>query len=205
MGVSLLSNVGLAELIAQSPEEYVSIAVELTGDLSRLAEMRRTMRPRMQASGLMDASRFAGNVEAAYRQMWRNWCAEHGTDQTTLQQQIESAVSNHQAGRLTEAEGIYRQILAIDPDNVDVLHLARDAGQPDGPARCGLGADWTGHPLKPDLAVAHNNLGKIMRDMGRIHDAIAAFQRPFGLSLTMLRRIATLAPPWKTTGNMTRP
>ncbi len=39
VGVSLLSNVGLAELIAQSPEEYVSIAVELTGDLPRLAEI----------------------------------------------------------------------------------------------------------------------------------------------------------------------
>ena len=75
VGVSLLSNVGLAELIAQSPEEYVSIAVELTGDLPRLAEMRRTMRSRMQASTLMDAPRFARNIEAAYRQMWRTWCA----------------------------------------------------------------------------------------------------------------------------------
>jgi predicted O-linked N-acetylglucosamine transferase (SPINDLY family) len=29
----------------------------------------------MQASPLMDAPRFARNIEAAYRQMWRNWCA----------------------------------------------------------------------------------------------------------------------------------
>jgi predicted O-linked N-acetylglucosamine transferase (SPINDLY family) len=76
-GVSILSNVGLPELIAPTPQQYVHIATDLARDLPRLAELRRTLRPRMQASVLMDATRFARNVEAAYRQMWRNWC-EHG-------------------------------------------------------------------------------------------------------------------------------
>jgi predicted O-linked N-acetylglucosamine transferase (SPINDLY family) len=75
VGVSLLSCVGLPELIAQSAEEYVSIAVGLARDLPRLAELRRTLRPRMGDSALMDAGRFARDMEAAYRQMWRNWCA----------------------------------------------------------------------------------------------------------------------------------
>jgi len=73
-GVSQLSNLGLPELIAQTPQQYVQIATNLAGDLPRLAELRRTLRGRMQASPLMDAPRFARNVEAAYRQMWRNWC-----------------------------------------------------------------------------------------------------------------------------------
>jgi predicted O-linked N-acetylglucosamine transferase (SPINDLY family) len=30
----------------------------------------------MQASPLMNAGRFARDIEAAYRQMWRNWCAQ---------------------------------------------------------------------------------------------------------------------------------
>jgi protein O-GlcNAc transferase len=76
VGVSLLSNVGLPELIAQSPEEYVSIAADLARDLPRLTELRRTLRSRMRASPLMDARRFARNLEAAYRQMWRNWCEQ---------------------------------------------------------------------------------------------------------------------------------
>jgi protein O-GlcNAc transferase len=73
-GASILANIGLPELIARSPEQYLQIATGLARDLPRLAEMRRTLRGRMQASPLMDAPRFARNVEAAYRQMWRNWC-----------------------------------------------------------------------------------------------------------------------------------
>ncbi|MGD0138702.1 MAG: tetratricopeptide repeat protein [Tepidisphaeraceae bacterium] len=73
-GASILANVGVPELVARTPEQYVRIAAALAGDLPRLAELRRTLRARMQASPLMDAPRFARNFEAAYRQMWRNWC-----------------------------------------------------------------------------------------------------------------------------------
>ena len=75
-GLSILSNVGLPELVAADAEQYVRIAVELAHDLSRLSELRATLRDRMQASPLMDAPRFARNVEAAYREMWRRWCAK---------------------------------------------------------------------------------------------------------------------------------
>jgi protein O-GlcNAc transferase len=78
VGVSLLSCVGLPELIARTPDQYIEIAANLATDLSRLAELRRTLRPRMQASGLMDAPRFARDVEAVYRKMWRIWCERSG-------------------------------------------------------------------------------------------------------------------------------
>jgi predicted O-linked N-acetylglucosamine transferase (SPINDLY family) len=62
-------------LAARSEEEYVRIASELAGDLPRLDHLRSTLRQRMEQSPLMDAPRFARNIEAAYRQMWRHWCA----------------------------------------------------------------------------------------------------------------------------------
>ena len=83
VGVSLLSNVGLAELVAHSPEEYVKTAVALAANVSRLAELRSTMRERMAASPLMDAPRFARNVEHAYREMWRAWCAKPCSNPTS--------------------------------------------------------------------------------------------------------------------------
>jgi len=73
-GLSILSNLGLPELVAHDAEQYLRIAEELAGDLARLAGLRATLRQRMQNSPLTDAPRFAGNVEAAYRQMWRRWC-----------------------------------------------------------------------------------------------------------------------------------
>jgi predicted O-linked N-acetylglucosamine transferase (SPINDLY family) len=74
-GLSILSNVGMPELAARSEEEYVRIARELANDIPRLTNLRATLRQRMEQSPLMDTPRFARNIEAAYRQMWRQWCA----------------------------------------------------------------------------------------------------------------------------------
>ncbi len=73
-GWSQLSNLGLRELAAESEAAFLRIAVELANDLPRLAQLRASLRPRMEASPLMDAPRFARNMEAAYRHMWRRWC-----------------------------------------------------------------------------------------------------------------------------------
>jgi protein O-GlcNAc transferase len=74
-GASLLRNIGLAELIAKTPDEYVRFAGKLAGDLKRLSELRAGLRRRLGQSLLMDAPRFARSVEAAYRSMWQRWCS----------------------------------------------------------------------------------------------------------------------------------
>jgi predicted O-linked N-acetylglucosamine transferase (SPINDLY family) len=74
-GWGILVNLGLSELVASTPEQYVRIAVDLAGDQARLSELRATLRERLRASPLMDAARFARDMEAAYRAMWRRWCA----------------------------------------------------------------------------------------------------------------------------------
>jgi predicted O-linked N-acetylglucosamine transferase (SPINDLY family) len=73
-GLSLLTNVGLPELIARTPEDYVAIAVAWAGDLTRLAALRAGLRDRMAASPLMDGKQYAADVEAAFRRMWETWC-----------------------------------------------------------------------------------------------------------------------------------
>jgi predicted O-linked N-acetylglucosamine transferase (SPINDLY family) len=74
-GLSLLHVVGLPDLAAAAPEQFVHIARNLTGDATRLAELRATLRQRISNSPLMDAARFARNMEAVYRDIWRRWCA----------------------------------------------------------------------------------------------------------------------------------
>jgi predicted O-linked N-acetylglucosamine transferase (SPINDLY family) len=70
-GWSQLSNLGLAELAAREPVEFVKIASDLGCDLPRLSCLRATLRQRMQASPLMDAAGFARAVEGAYEKAWR--------------------------------------------------------------------------------------------------------------------------------------
>jgi protein O-GlcNAc transferase len=75
VGASLLTQIGLTDLIADSIEAYVEMAVALAGDPARLADLRHSLRPRMAASSLCDAAGFARKVEDAYRTMWARWCA----------------------------------------------------------------------------------------------------------------------------------
>jgi protein O-GlcNAc transferase len=72
-GVQLLTNVGLDEWIADTPEDYVQRAVELAGDLDRLAALRNGLRQRMSRSPLLDGLRFTRHLEAAYRATWDKW------------------------------------------------------------------------------------------------------------------------------------
>src|SRR5580658_5439215 len=73
-GLSQAVNLGLTELVARSPDEYVAIAVGLSKDLPRLSELRAGLRARMERSPLMDGARFARNLETSYRSIWRRHC-----------------------------------------------------------------------------------------------------------------------------------
>jgi len=70
MGLSILSTVGLTELITYTQQEYIERTIKLAGDLDHLQALRTGMRDRMQASPLLDGIRFTRHLEAAYRQMW---------------------------------------------------------------------------------------------------------------------------------------
>jgi protein O-GlcNAc transferase len=74
-GLSILSTVGLPELVAGSEDEYLRIAHELALDRTRLAELRRGLRERMRASPLLDAAVFTRDLEDCFRAAWRQWCA----------------------------------------------------------------------------------------------------------------------------------
>jgi predicted O-linked N-acetylglucosamine transferase (SPINDLY family) len=72
-GESILNAVGAPELVAGNPDRYVEIAAALAADPARLAAYRSDLRRHMEASPFCDGRRFARNLEAAYRTMWRTW------------------------------------------------------------------------------------------------------------------------------------
>ncbi len=73
-GLSQLTNLRLDGFVAQSDEEFVEHGVRWAADLDGLAEIRRTLRDRMETSPLMDGKRFARGMEKAFRAMWIRSC-----------------------------------------------------------------------------------------------------------------------------------
>lgn len=73
VGASLLRRVGLPDLVAENPDEYVRIARSLAADPSRLGALRSGMRQRLGTSPLLDPHGFARQLESALREAWRRW------------------------------------------------------------------------------------------------------------------------------------
>jgi len=69
-GFSILTTLGLTELITHTPAEYVDQVVKLASDIKYLQHLRATLRDRLQSSPLMDAPIFTRHLEALYRQVW---------------------------------------------------------------------------------------------------------------------------------------
>jgi predicted O-linked N-acetylglucosamine transferase (SPINDLY family) len=76
MGLSLLEQVGLGEFVARTQAEYADLAVRTARDRGRLAQLRSTLRQRVAASPLVDASGFVRSLESAYKEVWRAWCRD---------------------------------------------------------------------------------------------------------------------------------
>jgi len=72
-GLSLLGSLGLGELVASAPEQYVGIAVSLGGDLSRLEQLRASLRARFEQSPLRDEKRFTAKFEELLRVAWQQY------------------------------------------------------------------------------------------------------------------------------------
>jgi predicted O-linked N-acetylglucosamine transferase (SPINDLY family) len=181
VGVSLLNSIGHPELIAQSPDEYVAVAMKLAADPSLLSELRNGLRDQMRSSPLTDGKRFAANVEAVLRQMWRNWC-DCGSDYPSgdpqsLRRQIDAGLSHHRMAQLAEAEKIYRQVLAQKPDDVDALHLLGALAKQTGRIEEAIELLRRTVQLKPDYAEAQNNLGVALVDTGQLDEGITCYRR----------------------------
>lgn len=90
---------------------------------------------------------------------------------------LNEALTLHQAGRLEEAERLYRQALASEPRNPDALQLygvlACQTARPD------LGAELISRAiaLNPAPAGFHLNLGNALQALGKHQEAAQSFRR----------------------------
>lgn len=98
---------------------------------------------------------------------------------------LQRAAQLHSAGKLAEAEPLYRQALNRSPDNFDAVHLygvllsqTRRFDQAETFLRRAV-------YLKPNSAVAHSNLGNLLRDASRASEALPHLRRAVELDPKM--------------------
>jgi len=214
-GAAILHAVALDDWVTDTVDAYVARATTAASDLHSLAQLRATLRPRMAASPLLDATGLARAVEAAYRDLWDEW--------------QEGAVPHlhrlYASGDRAGTQAFAHRLLARDPNHADALHvlgaclyqsgdlaqatalLARAPERADILSDLGMMQRAQGNPaaaehtlrraleLDPNLLPAMGNLGNALMDQGRAAEAetILAAAVAQGPHLPWLRRNLALA------------
>ena len=99
---------------------------------------------------------------------------------------------HHQAGRLTEAERIYRSILQVHPDHPDTNNNLSIALIGQGRLDEAAAVLRRLIAVAPDYVTAHSNLGNILFEQGKPDEAEASYRRALALKPDMLDALKNL-------------
>ena len=86
------------------------------------------------------------------------------------------ALEHHQAGRLAEATRIYQQLLTVNPNHADALHLLGVAAYQKGQAAEAVTLISRAIVVNARVAAYHSNLGEAYRAQGQYDKAAACFR-----------------------------
>lgn len=90
---------------------------------------------------------------------------------------LAQAVQWHRAGRLDDAETVYRRVLERAPEHPDALHFLGVLYHQRGQSEAAAGLIGRAVAAAPGYADAHNNLGNVRKEQGRHREAIQAYRR----------------------------
>src|ERR1700738_1064938 len=117
------------------------------------------------------------------------------------EQTLAAAMAHHRAGRLVDAERLYRLICDADPNNARAFHLlgvaAHQLRRPDAASLVGRAVT-----LDPDFAEAHNDRGVILAANGLFVDALPCFEKAVALKPGYHEARNNLARGWRALGRL---
>jgi predicted O-linked N-acetylglucosamine transferase (SPINDLY family) len=120
------------------------------------------------------------------------------SQQITLQQ----ALALHQTGRLPQAEVLYRQLLSVNPNHLDALHLLGVLTHQVGKSEIAIELISKALTLKPDYAEAHYNLGKVLCEQGKLDEAVASYRQALTLKPDYAEALYNLGKSLKDQGKL---
>src|ERR1700679_1902312 len=90
---------------------------------------------------------------------------------------LQLALEHHQAGRFTQAQALYRQILQAERNHADALHflgvIAEQTGEPEG----GTALMKRAISLNPSNPSYYSNLGHALKKQGKLDEAAGSFRK----------------------------
>jgi Flp pilus assembly protein TadD len=98
------------------------------------------------------------------------------TGSTTVAEALSAGLKHHQAGRLSDAGSLYRQVLEVDPANADALHLLGVIARQTGHSDVAVQMIGQAISLNPRAAHFHGNLGIALAELGRFDDAARSYE-----------------------------
>jgi protein O-GlcNAc transferase len=110
---------------------------------------------------------------------------------------LEQAIQYHQAGALSQAEYLYRQILQSNPNDADAMHLLGVVAYQVGQPQEAMPYLQRAVEQRPGEAHFHVNLGLAYRALGRLDEALASYR----LALRLNPRVGGA---WNNIGNIFR-
>ncbi|ABL65857.1 O-linked N-acetylglucosamine transferase family protein [Chlorobium phaeobacteroides] len=203
MAASLLTAIGLPELITSGQEEYESLAIELALDPEMMRATREKLARNRLTTRLFDTGRFTRNIEAAYLAMYERYQEglppdhlvvslsplstversvarpSHAAGRSTKEESVklQRALKLHQEGRLDEAEALYREILSFSPEHFDALQLSATIAAQRHDSENALVLFDQALAIKPDHARSLNNRGIALQELKRYEEALASYER----------------------------
>ncbi|MBI3839170.1 MAG: tetratricopeptide repeat protein [Planctomycetia bacterium] len=100
---------------------------------------------------------------------------------TTAQQAFQTALAHHQAGQLREAEAIYRQILGVDPDHADSVHLLGVVALQVNQHEVAIEYISRAIKLQGNQPIYHSNLGEAYRGLGKLAEAAECYRQALSI------------------------
>ena len=94
---------------------------------------------------------------------------------------LNDALAHHNAGRLAEAEAIYRQMLQAEPNHADALHLSGLIAYHSGRSETAVELIGRAIAVNPSNPLYFNNLGNMLHEQGRLDSAEDHFRKALAL------------------------
>src|SRR5688500_10817928 len=95
---------------------------------------------------------------------------------------LKSALEHHHAGRLPEAEAIYQQILSVDPNNAEALHLSGVSAHQRGINDSAVTLINRAITINPTEPRYYSNLGSALGAQGKLDDAVASYRQALSMN-----------------------